>query len=166
MKKIFVAGLVVTLILALAACSSGNSMLNNDLFPSQSAGNSADEFGTVTNIEDNSTDYASNITAGDSFETTSNDMFTDRDLSGAYNKDECVEITLTDESQTISSEGIYLVSGSLENGQFIIDCGDLDKVQLVLNGVSISCDYSASIYVKNADKVFVTLVDGTENTFR
>ena len=42
--------------------------------------------------------------------------------------------------------------------------GDEDKVQLVLSGVTMSNDDSACIFVKNADKVFITLAEGTTNT--
>lgn len=46
----------------------------------------------------------------------------------------------------------------------IVDVDKTEKVQLVLDGVDISCATSAAIYVKSADKVFVTLPDATENT--
>lgn len=120
---------------------------------------------TAETDDETSENATSNVetTAGDSFETTSSDMFNDSDLSDAYNEDECVKIILTNQSQTISSAGIYLISGSLENGQIIVDCGDDDKVQLILDGVNINCDYSAPIYIKNADKVILTLANGTDN---
>ena len=46
----------------------------------------------------------------------------------------------------------------------IVEAEDTDKVQIVLNGVSISNDQSAALYVRSADKAFVTTVSGTENT--
>ena len=46
----------------------------------------------------------------------------------------------------------------------IVEAEDADKVQIVLNGVSISNDQSAALYVRSADKVFVTTAFGTENT--
>ena len=52
---------------------------------------------------------------------------------------------------------------SSQNGCVIVDAGKDDKVQLVLNGVSIHADSFAAIYVKQADKVFVTMKDGTVN---
>ena len=51
-----------------------------------------------------------------------------------------------------------------------VDQGDLighvriDKVQLVLDSVDINCDTSAALYVKAADKIFVTLASDSENT--
>lgn len=61
-------------------------------------------------------------------------------------------------------EGTYLVSGALTDGQIVVDAGDTDKVQIVLAGASLTCADSAAIYSKSADKVFLTLAEGTENT--
>ena len=91
--------------------------------------------------------------------------YTSRDLDWSY-EEVTEEITLSDEtgSVTITKEGVYLISGSLSNGQVIVDCEDDDaKVQLVLSGVSINTENAAAIYVKNADKVFLTLEEGTDN---
>ena len=104
--------------------------------------------------------------------------FTERDLSGDYDKESAVTVTCSDSSftvsgsgaqakdnvLTISEEGTYIISGTIKDGRIVVDADDSAKVQIVLNGCSItSSDYSA-IYVRSADKVFVTLADGTENT--
>lgn len=105
------------------------------------------------------------------------DMFTNRDKEIGYSNEDYTEITLSDNNVTstskavsvennvvtISDEGTYVISGSLSNGQIIIDAEKTDKVQLVLNSASINCDTSAPIYVKQADKVFITLENDTEN---
>ena len=105
------------------------------------------------------------------------DMFTDRDLSGGYDASEAAAITLSDNGSssdsgqvaisgntiTISGEGVYILSGTLSDGQIIIDA-DGKKVQLVLDNASITNTSSAAIYVKAADKVFVTLADKSSNT--
>lgn len=65
---------------------------------------------------------------------------------------------------TITTAGTYNISGSLTDGQIIVDAPDTDVVRLNLNGVEIYCSESAPIFVKNADKVIVTLEDNTENT--
>lgn len=105
-------------------------------------------------------------------------LFSKRDLSGEFDASKCENITLSDAGSTtdsknvaiegskvtITGEGDYMVSGTLSDGMIIVDVDKNEKVQLVLDGVDISCATSASIYVKNADKVFVTLPDGTENT--
>ena len=105
------------------------------------------------------------------------EAFSERDLSGAYD-DAVYTITLTgdgassDSDQvsvsgstvTVSGAGTYLVSGSLSDGSIVVEATKEDKVQLVLSGVSISSSDFAAIYVKQADKVFITLAEGTENS--
>lgn len=77
-------------------------------------------------------------------------------------------IELTDESVTISSSGEYVITGKITDGQIIIDVPDDDTkvVTLILNGVDITCSTSSPIYVKNADKVVLSLVEGTVNNFK
>ena len=107
------------------------------------------------------------------------EMFTERDLSGDYDESEAETITLNGSSAetsaasgvtidgstvTITAEGVYIVSGTLSDGQIIVDADDSAKVQIVLNGASVTSSDSAALYVKSADKVFVTTAAGTENT--
>jgi hypothetical protein len=64
---------------------------------------------------------------------------------------------------TIISAGTYNMSGTLDNGQIIVNTKDKKKVKLVLNGVDITCSKGAPLYVINAKKTVITLADGTEN---
>ena len=64
---------------------------------------------------------------------------------------------------TITSAGVYVLSGKLDNGQVIVDVQNKGIVRLVLNGAEISSLDNAPIYVKNAGKTIITLQDGTEN---
>lgn len=89
--------------------------------------------------------------------------YSDRDWSGDY--DENIQnITLSSEDVTISEAGTYILTGTLTDGQVIVSAGDKDKVQLVLDGASITCADGPAIVVQNADKVFLTLADGSQNT--
>lgn len=104
-------------------------------------------------------------------------MFTDRDKEVGYDEDECIAITLSDDGSscdsssvavegqtiTITEEGTYLLSGSLSDGMIVIDTDENVKVRLILNGVTINNNSSAAIYVKSADKVFVTLAPDSDN---
>lgn len=106
------------------------------------------------------------------------DMFTKRDLAGTYEESETVKITLSGKTATcessnvqiengvvtIKAAGVYVLSGTLTDGTIVVDAGDDDKVQLVLDGASITAADYAAVYAKNADKVFVTLAEGTENS--
>jgi hypothetical protein len=63
----------------------------------------------------------------------------------------------------INSAGTYRVSGTLSDGQIVINAGDEDNVELILNGANISCSNSSAIYVKNSKNTYIILADGTEN---
>lgn len=92
------------------------------------------------------------------------DMFTDRDRSGEYDESECIRLELDSDTVTITEEGIYILSGSLEGGMVVVDADESAKVQLVLDNVDISNPEGAAVYVRQADKVFITLAEGTVNT--
>lgn len=63
----------------------------------------------------------------------------------------------------IVSAGTYEISGTVADGRIVVDTEDDSSVVLVFNGVVISCSTSSPVYVRNAEKVIITLVDGTEN---
>ena len=65
---------------------------------------------------------------------------------------------------TISQAGTYVVSGTLTNGQIVVDATKDDRVHLVLNGVEITNRTGAAIYAPVCDKLILTLADGTNNT--
>ncbi|WP_319379486.1 carbohydrate-binding domain-containing protein [uncultured Methanocorpusculum sp.] len=104
--------------------------------------------------------------------------YTDRDLDPSYDETSATILYLADGASTvqgsgasvyndvitITDEGTYVVSGSLSDGQIVIYAGESDKVQLVLDGVTISCSDNPAIYVAQADKVFITLAEGSVNT--
>ncbi|MBN1266423.1 MAG: carbohydrate-binding domain-containing protein [Anaerolineales bacterium] len=66
-------------------------------------------------------------------------------------------------SATITAAGSYKISGILNDGQIVVDTQDSENVVLLLAGVDIHNESSASIYVANAEKVIITLSDGTQN---
>lgn len=107
----------------------------------------------------------------------SSDMFTNRDKEIGYDEGSAIAINLSDgastadsdsvvidgDTITITEEGTYILSGSLTNGQIVVEAENA-KVQLVLDNADIGCETSAAIYVKDADKVFITTTDGSTNT--
>ena len=101
----------------------------------------------------------------------SSDLFTDRDLRTSYDESKAALITLNGSSAACSSnavsvqggtvtildEGTYLLTGTLTDGRIVVDAPADAKPQLVLRDVSVHSERSAALYVKNADKVVVTL---------
>ena len=92
------------------------------------------------------------------------ELFTTRDLAQTADLSEAQTITVSDgETVTITEAGVYVLSGSAGNACVVVDAGDDDKVQLVLNGLSINNAHQPCILVENADKVFLTSAEGSEN---
>lgn len=165
MKKILSILLVLTLILV--GCS-------NEKSPSgiEPGSNSSIE-GTTDNGGENGNAAPVDV----DFSQTDGDMFTERDSKSEYDAGKAVTIQLSGTTATASSDGVqingstvvikeeatYVISGSLY-GMLVVDAPDTAKLQLVLNGVDIASETSAALYILEADKVFVTLADGTTNT--
>ena len=107
-----------------------------------------------------------------------NEYFTANDLNGSWDPSEATAITLTGDSAKISGNGAYWldgslviarsgqyeISGELTDGNIVVDAAQYSKVWIRLNGVSITCSDDACIRVDQADKVFLTLGEGTDNT--
>ena len=111
------------------------------------------------------------------FSKTDTDMFTDRDRQTEYSESSSVlvdlgnpaaapGVTVSGSKVTVTQEGTYILRGSLADGQIVVDAGENAKLQLVLNNVSVTSSTSAALYILSADKVFVTLAEGTENSFQ
>ena len=107
-------------------------------------------------------------------------FFTDNDLDGSWDTTDATNIVLDGDAATVSgggayawdgnvtigASGTYVVSGTLDDGSLIVDANDNSKVWILLDGVSISCADDACIVVDQADKVFLTLADGSTNTLK
>lgn len=107
-----------------------------------------------------------------------NANFTARDMDVGYEETDAVKIscsgskfnisgsgaTAKDGVLTIDKEGTYVLSGSIDEGRIVVNVTDSEKVQLVLNGFTIKCTTHSPIFIKSADKVFITIKDGTKNT--
>ena len=64
---------------------------------------------------------------------------------------------------TITGEGEYVLKGSLDDGQVIVDAGPDDEVTLKLNNATIRCSDSSPLWIRKADKVKIRLKEDTEN---
>lgn len=165
LRKALIILLAAVLCISCAACKDAPVILNpggETITPSQ--GGSEVISGSTTKVE---------LPAG-KLSSDPEEYFTNRDMAGTW--EDPVTVTLADGGSTaggaasvsgddivITDEGTYLFTGKLSDGQIRVEAGDSDKVQLVLSGVDISCTGSAAICVLSANKVFVTVAEGTEN---
>ena len=182
-------GAVVSLLLASSLAFGGcgtavtsASFVNTESASTESTGETSADNAAATSestASENAIESASDIDFDlELTESTIDTEFTDREKSGSYKASEAVKITLNKTTATVSGsgvkadgstititeEGVYIVSGTLEDGQIIVDASDSDKVQIVLDGVHINCKTNAAIYVREADKVFITLAENSSNT--
>lgn len=156
-KKIISAVLLSAFVTAtFAGCS------NSDTQTADEATVKISSSSTSSNADDSSTD---------------DEMFTARDKEIGYDESECETITLSDNASTsslksvkidgntitVSEEGTYIVSGTLSDGQIIIDGDKSEKIRLILDGVTINSNTGAPIYVKQTDKLFITLAESSKN---
>ena len=169
-----IAGLfAVMLTCGLAGCSS-------DLGGGGSAagvavdGGEADSFGSASD----SGEAASFAEVAAAFDASALDLdYSKRDTDASYDDASAVHIvlgggsasvegngaTVDGSTVTITAEGVYVVSGSLDDGQLAVEAPEDAKVQIVLAGATIHNEDGPAVYVKQADKCFITLADGTQN---
>lgn len=105
------------------------------------------------------------------------DTFTDFDLRDSWTA--ATNITFTDNGVeingsgavadgtvvTITDAGVYLLTGSCQDGQVLVELDKTEKAQLVLSNLVLHCENSAPLYVLSADKVALTLAPDTQNSF-
>ena len=132
----------------------------------------------VSDENDDESDSEKNITSENATVVSMDvsDMFSDRDMENEYEESECTMINLekesiegsgaevTSEGITITEEGEYILTGTYKNKQITVEAADDAKVRLILKDAVIDNEKGAAIYVKSADKVFITLAEGTVNT--
>ena len=133
----------------------------DDMFTERDLDVGYDESSAVKiNLADDSTI----VTVGDNTETDASKSEETRADESVTNETETASsgVSISGNIITITKEGTYVFSGALSEGQIVVDA-DSAKVQLVLDNADITCASSAAIYVKNADKTFITLAEGSEN---
>ncbi len=122
---------------------------------------------TTTQIETDATlTQTSIITSVEGSAIDVSELFSERDLAQEADLTDAVTMILSSNEETvITEEGVYILSGSVENTTVLVEAADDAKVQIVLDGVSIVNETAPAIYIKTADKVFVTTTQ-SENTLQ
>ena len=117
------------------------------------------------------------VSDGDFIDEESSLYFSENDLKSDWETDKATRITLLDDhiavsgggayafdgNAMITSKGKYVISGTLTDGSIVVDADSNSKVWILLDGVNIRCSDNACIRVEQADKVFITLAEGSEN---
>ncbi len=84
-------------------------------------------------------------------------------LNGTFITVNGAGVTVDGAKATITSQGSYTITGTLTDGQIVVNTADAGPVRMLLNGVSISNSTNAPVYVLSAASTEVVLVDQTTN---
>jgi len=65
---------------------------------------------------------------------------------------------------TVTADGTFNITGTLSDGQLIVDAPDDAVVKLIFNGIAVTNASNAPVNIINADKVIVILPENTQST--
>ncbi len=105
------------------------------------------------------------------------EMFTANDLNAEWDTAGACNIVLSGDSATINGNGAYfnnntlyityagkyVISGTLD-GSIYVDADGDDKIWLLFDNVDITSKTEPPLYIKQADKIFLTLKENSQNT--
>ena len=173
-KKFLGVALSTMFLFGLSSCTNTNASATNNVTQSSvSTDNSNQPMPRMMNVSLEGVDLNAELTS-----SVVDKEIKNKDKEVNYDKSTSTIITLNGDSISFQGEGVtvgnstvtitqagtYVISGNLNNGQIIVDAADTDDVRIVLENVNIHSETSAAIYVRNADKLIVTLPSGTTNT--
>lgn len=131
------------------------------------------------NASEKSVEYASFEEVASAFDASALNLeYSKRDMDASFDESSATKITLSGDSAsvsgsgavaegstvTISTAGTYIVSGNLADGSITVTTSENDKIQIVLNGVKIASSSGPAIDIQSADKCFITLAEGMQNS--
>ena len=174
-KLIIITAALLLAFFALSGCKGEEISQNEDTSssPEDTQITISSEIATPTADLDNKTN------ADDDIDQISKKV-SDKDLDANYDEHGATYISLSNNGTdingegaavqgsviTISDEGTYIISGTLSDGQVLVDASKKDIVRLVLDGVDISSESGSVIIVDKAKKVILTLATGSQNYVR
>ena len=187
MMKRKLAALLLAMMMAATACGQTTGTNSNTGTDSQSAADTVKEDSGNESQENSQTETGKTVTVSENGQavvktvgtaaSVISDKYSNRDKNASWSQTGSTQITfngndvsvtgngaaLTGNQLIISAEGTYVLSGSWSDGQIIVEAADTAKVQIVLNGADITSQTGSVLQIKTADKVFLTLADGTVN---
>lgn len=176
--------LIITVAMIMTGCSgkqndpTADSNITTDNKAAADTSEQEASSGGNSDAKNSANDTGEAVVTYASSQVITNTEFTAKDLEVGYEDSTATHISLNNSSiditgngaeasdgvLTISREGTYVLTGTLTNGQIIVDAGEKEKVHLIFNGIAVTCSDNAPVYIKTADKVFITLAKDTENT--
>lgn len=119
------------------------------------------------------------VADGDREGTSDSEYFTANDIYPSWSNETASHITMKGTDGSVSGSGAYfldgnlyivqsgyyVITGELEDGSIIVDASSKSRIWIMLNGVTVTASDNAAFRIDQAKKVFLTLAEGTKNTF-
>ena len=150
-KSLFVAGIILNIMVFLSGCGQVlNAKVGEEKIPETEVVN------YVQNIQYEITDIDTDVSVKDATPINLSQMGDNMAGENGYVYEPgCI---------TINCDGSYLISGSWNDCKLIINVYDDEIVHLILDNAELHAENGPVIYVEQANKVVITLKEGTENT--
>ncbi|MGG5334218.1 carbohydrate-binding domain-containing protein [Enterococcus sp. AZ154] len=161
MKKLIYPLLLSSLLLG--ACGQTDSTSTSSSSSSAAAVSGSAAVTNVSTTLDDSVDYYGSYEEEDVDASYDEATATQLELNGSDTT--AVDgVSVEDQTVTITQAGTYVVSGSLSNGQLVVNVNKEEKVHLIFAGVTITNEDGAAVVIEQAEKVITTLASDTTNT--
>ncbi|MBR4724287.1 MAG: carbohydrate-binding domain-containing protein [Lachnospiraceae bacterium] len=119
------------------------------------------------------------VADGDREGTSDSEYFTANDIYPSWSNETASHITMKGTDGSVSGSGAYfldgnlyivqsgyyVITGELEDGSIVVDASSKSRIWIMLNGVTVTASDNAAFRIDQAKKVFLTLAEGTKNTF-
>lgn len=151
MKKFILSIIGISIFSLLTGCFTG-SPIPNTITSNETATENSESSEVISSNVNQATSSVAIYSASD--------LFTSRDLEQEVDLEEAIYYTIEDSKDIIiSKEGTYVIKWSAKEVTIYVEVWNDEKVQLILDWVNISNSDFPCIYVKQADKVFITTTD-------
>lgn len=151
MKKFILSIIGISIFALLTGCFTG-SPIPNTITSNETATENSESSEVISSNVNQATSSVAIYSASD--------LFTSRDLEQEVDLEEAIYYTIEDGKDIIiSKEGTYVIKWSAKEVTIYVEVWNDEKVQLILDWVNISNSDFPCIYVKQADKVFITTTD-------
>lgn len=105
-----------------------------------------------------------NVTDDDYYTTYTDDFVSKITLKGTTAETNSHNVEIAGNNVTILGGGVYVISGTLDDGSIVVDSADGAEVRLILNGANITSSDFSALYIKQSAKTVISLVPGTESS--
>ena len=184
-KKLLAVSVIFTLtITSIFGCSSNNKQNNNESAETSKNNTITDETQEdalasaktlaameIKEEEYDDEDFTRVLVSNDSTDTAEDGVTVLQSTSDntIYLKGDSVEasiqgVNIDNTIVTISSPGTYIITGTLNNGQILVDCQEKGTVEIVFYNADISSSTNSPVFIKDSKKTLLVLAEKSVNS--